>query len=176
MSAALPIKTPEEYEAEIARLKSLLALSETVGLSATDKATPLNETRGCPCLLAEPCGENCSCAYPFRSGGCVCCCRHGSKEQRELKAAHLKELAADATIYREALISIANHKDGNSINYREINEIIAGSMNPAEALCECPTCGAYSILPRIEATVRKEGSLAIMMGDCETCTVNQMLT
>ncbi len=37
----------------------------------------------CACVIAEePCMENCSCANPLAGGGCLCCARYGSDEQR----------------------------------------------------------------------------------------------
>lgn len=37
---------------------------------------------GCPCLLAEPCMSQCTCARPLMSGGCLRCTKYGNAEQR----------------------------------------------------------------------------------------------
>lgn len=37
----------------------------------------------CPCTLAEPCRDMCSCANSVMSGGCYRCASYGSAEQRQ---------------------------------------------------------------------------------------------
>jgi hypothetical protein len=52
----------------------------------------------CACqIAAQPCTPNCSCVEPFLSGGCLCCCRYGSDEQRLAMAEFMVE-AMRATI------------------------------------------------------------------------------
>lgn len=36
----------------------------------------------CPCTIIEPCSYACTCANPFKSGGCLRCSKYGSEEQR----------------------------------------------------------------------------------------------
>ncbi len=55
---------------------------------------PLDMLATCPCVVGSRCcSENCSCRYPFRSGGCRCCAGYGSDEQREAAANKLLALA-----------------------------------------------------------------------------------
>jgi hypothetical protein len=45
----------------------------------------------CPCLNGKPCSPDCTCVNPLSSRGCDCCCRYGSKEQREEAAKRIRE-------------------------------------------------------------------------------------
>lgn len=36
----------------------------------------------CPCVEDEPCSQNCTCRYPYKSGGCIMCVNeYGSKPE-----------------------------------------------------------------------------------------------
>lgn len=52
------------------------------------------ERSGCPCTIVDPCGSNCTCADPVRSGGCRMCCQYGSETQRRLQARRLVDAVA----------------------------------------------------------------------------------
>jgi hypothetical protein len=49
---------------------------------------------GCPCVApdAVPCGYACSCAHMFMSGGCLCCAKYGSVEQRTAAGKHIRKV------------------------------------------------------------------------------------
>lgn len=51
--------------------------------------TNSEHNRGCPCLYATPCNEQCACVVPHSSRGCRRCCRYGSRDQREATAMRL---------------------------------------------------------------------------------------
>lgn len=46
-----------------------------------------NSGKSCPCEFGNPCRDYCSCANPLKSGGCLRCCKYGSKEEQEKMAA-----------------------------------------------------------------------------------------
>jgi hypothetical protein len=46
----------------------------------------------CPCNYTTPCSANCTCTNPNLSGGCMCCCKYGSLEQREANAERLQNV------------------------------------------------------------------------------------
>lgn len=57
----------------------------------------------CPCvILNEPCTPQCSCTNPVLSGGCLCCARYGSDDQRQAVARILKTSVADHARLRVA--------------------------------------------------------------------------
>lgn len=51
-----------------------------------------DEADGCPCLLTEPCSDQCTCVDSFSSRGCMRCCKYGSLEQRKAAADRLAQL------------------------------------------------------------------------------------
>lgn len=51
---------------------------------------PLRSTV-CPCMLAGPCSDRCTCADPLQSGGCRCCATYGDAGQRQQAAEHIFE-------------------------------------------------------------------------------------
>lgn len=80
----------------------------------------LDEDRGgCPCLLAEPCSPNCTCASPVMSGGCRRCATYGSLQQRQAAAQRLAGLdatpsasGASSTVLMDALTTIKIQASG----------------------------------------------------------------
>lgn len=64
------------------------------------------ERTGCPCTWTEPCGYACSCARPVMSGGCLCCCSHGSDEQRAAKAEWLSKAIVSSPVLLQACEAI----------------------------------------------------------------------
>lgn len=48
---------------------------------------------GCPCLVINPCSQQCSCAHPAMSGGCLRCAWYGSLKQREASARRIAAVA-----------------------------------------------------------------------------------
>ena len=51
---------------------------------------PLHPKPGaCPCGYGNPCQKHCTCVEPWSSRGCRRCCRYGSLEQRQYRAAYL---------------------------------------------------------------------------------------
>lgn len=59
---------------------------------------PFNTYGGCPCLVIEACTENCSCAHPFLSGGCLRCAKYGSMPQRVAAATFIAAAVEKALI------------------------------------------------------------------------------
>ena len=42
--------------------------------------------KSCPCHWVAPCYSQCSCRFPYMSGGCYRCCTFGSQSQRKSMA------------------------------------------------------------------------------------------
>lgn len=94
--------TPGSY----AHVTAKLALEnlETVELAAQTT---------CPCTLAAPCSDACTCANPLMSGGCTRCATYGSDEQRKAMAEHI---ASQTDIYPPLKVVKFTGKDGKLEN------------------------------------------------------------
>lgn len=64
--------------------------------------------KSCPCeILDEPCMTSCTCKHSALSGGCLCCAKYGSLEQRKNAAEHIQKAMKE---YHEKLREKANKK------------------------------------------------------------------
>lgn len=59
------------------------------GLEYCDVSQGRSQKATCACVLAEPCGDDCSCRDPLLSGGCDRCATYGSGLQRLAMAGHI---------------------------------------------------------------------------------------
>lgn len=90
MKAAREIRDLPTHE-ELRGRRELDAIADIIRRVVVEPITD-KQNRGCPCTLTLPCGPQCTCAYPFLSGGCQRCCRYGSDKQRLLVAEWLVTL------------------------------------------------------------------------------------
>lgn len=57
-----------------------------------------SDMKTCPCEFneIECCKSDCTCRHPLKSGGCLFCCKYGSKKQKLERADEISEILRSA--------------------------------------------------------------------------------
>ena len=72
-------------EGGLHRMRAALeaAFAAVAVIPGTDVFAAAGDDSNCPCvILGDPCSQACTCVDGFMSGGCLCCAKYGSEEQR----------------------------------------------------------------------------------------------
>ena len=93
----------------------------------------------CPCELFIPCSDVCSCAFPFRSGGCSRCCKYGSAEQKLASAKRLAEKLPPPFDFESLKCIVCNHE------FRD-HYVVENKANwhHGDYFCQRCDCAAYN--------------------------------
>jgi hypothetical protein len=116
--------------------KQYESLIETLSARCAELETMVREAKGCPCLLAEPCSNQCTCAHPGMSGGCARCARYGSSQQRlaasEWLASQSSNLAQAKALLEEA--NKENKYEDNVLLSADWFDRVRAFLNQTESL------------------------------------------